>query len=79
MMILFFYVMLFIFNSNEDSGANFWVPFKMDPKFQEFEKLVFSLFVPIISSYLMLMCEGILVSVLKWTFIYIWMRLLYPF
>jgi hypothetical protein len=24
---------LFFFNSNEDSGANFWVPFKMDPKF----------------------------------------------
>ena len=23
----------FFFNSNEDSGANFWVPFKMDPKF----------------------------------------------
>ena len=21
------------FNSNEDRGANFWVPFKMDPKF----------------------------------------------
>ena len=20
-------------NSNEDSGANFWVPFKMNPKF----------------------------------------------
>ena len=40
MMILFFYVILFIFNSNEDSGANFWVPFKMDPKFQDFEKLI---------------------------------------
>jgi hypothetical protein len=24
---------LFFFNSNEDSGANFWVPFIMDPKF----------------------------------------------
>jgi hypothetical protein len=23
----------FFFNSNGDSGANFWVPFKMDPKF----------------------------------------------
>jgi hypothetical protein len=31
-MILFFYVIFFL-NSNEDSGANFWVPFKMDPKF----------------------------------------------
>jgi hypothetical protein len=24
---------IFFFNSNDDSGANFWVPFKMDPKF----------------------------------------------
>ena len=28
------------------SGANFWVPFKMDPKFYDFEKFVFSLFAP---------------------------------
>ena len=26
-----FYFILFY--SNEDSGTNFWVPFKMDPKF----------------------------------------------
>ena len=42
-MILFFYVIFFKKNSNGDSGANFWVPFKMDPKFQDFEKLIFSL------------------------------------
>ena len=29
----FFFVFFLIFNSNEDSSANFWVPFKMDPKF----------------------------------------------
>ena len=64
-------MIFFFFNSNEDIGANFWVPFKMDPKFQDFEKLIFSLFAPIISSYLMLMCESILVGALKWTFFYI--------
>ena len=58
-------IIIIIFNSNEDSGANFWVSFKMDPKFQDFEKLIFSLFVPIISNSLMLMCEGILVYTLK--------------
>ena len=26
-------IFFFFFNSNEDRGANFWVPFKMDPKF----------------------------------------------
>ena len=34
--ILFLNVMVFFFffyYSNEDSGANFWVPFKMDLKF----------------------------------------------
>jgi hypothetical protein len=30
---LFLNVMVNFFNSNEDSGANFWIPFKMDPKF----------------------------------------------
>ena len=58
-------IIIIIFNSNEDSGANFWVSFKMDPKFQDFEELIFSLFVPIISNSLMLMCEGILVYTLK--------------
>ena len=33
-MILFLNVMgFFFFNSNEDSGAKFWVHFKMKPKF----------------------------------------------
>ena len=32
-MILFFYVIFILFSSNEDNGANFWVPFKMEPKF----------------------------------------------
>ena len=69
-MIIYIY---FFFNSNEDSGAKFWVHFKMKPKFQDFEKLIFSLFAPIISSYLMLICEGILVRALKWTIFYIGM------
>ena len=29
----FFYLFIFFFNSNEDSGAKFWVHFKMKPKF----------------------------------------------
>ena len=30
---IFLHDVFILFNSNEDSGANFWVPFKMDPKF----------------------------------------------
>ena len=33
LMILFLNVMGFFFNSNEDSGAKFWIHFKMKPKF----------------------------------------------
>ena len=30
---IFLHDFFFFFNSNGDSGANFWVHFKMDPKF----------------------------------------------